>query len=293
MLTEDVTARCPLETSVTGRCHRVLGAKIPVPQSLPPSGIRSSRSNLMNVAVLLSRAARAHGEKLAIVQGEKSLSYGGLNRRAGRLAAALKGLGVQGGDRVAILQHNAPPFLETLFGLFRLGAIAVPINFRLHPREIGFILEQSQSRAVIHGEFFNPWIPEARAASSVKHWIGTGDSPSNYSLDYEGLLAQAPEPLGDVDLDEDALAWLFYTSGTTGKPKGAMLSHRNLMSMTLSFFADHYVPDEEDVALHAAPLSHGSGLYSLPMVARAATNILHDSVGFKPALVFEEPHAGK
>ena len=242
----------------------------------------------MNAAVLLSRAARTHGEKLAVVQGKKTLSYGELNRRAGQLAAALRGLGVQVGDRVAILQHNAPPFLETLFALFRLGAIAVPINFRLHPREIGFILEQSQTKAVIHGEFFNQWIPEARAASSVKHWIGTGDKLSNHSLGYESLLPQAPELLTDVELDEDALAWLFYTSGTTGKPKGAMLSHRNLMAMTMSFFADHYVPDETDVALHAAPLSHGSGLYSLPMVARAVTNILHDSAGFKPALVFEE-----
>ena len=166
--------------------------------------------------------------------------------------------------------------------------MAVPINVRLHPREVGYILEQSLATAVIHGDFINPRIPQARRETSVRHWISTGDLASADSLGYEDLLAQGPELPDDVELDEDALAWLFYTSGTTGKPKGAMLSHRNLLAMTMSFFADHYVPDETDVALHAAPLSHGSGLYALPLVARAVTNILHDSVGFSPALVFEE-----
>ena len=242
----------------------------------------------MNLALLLSRAARAHGGKPALVQGDRILNYEEFNRRTGRLAGSLRDLGIRSGDRVAILQHNAPPFLETLFALFRLGAVAVPLNFRLHPREIRYILEQSRSTAVIHGDFFNPRIPQARQGTSVSHWISTGKPASDDSLGYEDLLAQGPELLDDVELDEDALAWLFYTSGTTGKPKGAMLSHRNLLAMIMSFFADHYVPDETDVALHAAPLSHGSGLYTLPLVARGVTNILHDSVGFSPAGVFEE-----
>ncbi len=242
----------------------------------------------MNLAVLLSRAARAHPDKPALVQGDRILDYREFNRRTGRLAGALRDLGVGEGDRVAILQHNAPPFLETLFALFRLGAVAVPLNVRLHPREVRYILEHSLATAVIHGDFFKPRIPQARRGTSVRHWISTGSPASADSLGYESLLAQAPVLLADADLEEDALAWLFYTSGTTGKPKGAMLSHRNLLAMTMSFFADHYVPDETDVALHAAPLSHGSGLYALPLVARAVTNILHDSVGFIPARVFEE-----
>lgn len=242
----------------------------------------------MNLALLLSRAARAYGEQPALVQGDRILNYTEFNRRTGRLAGALKDLGVRKGDRVAILQHNAPPFLETLFALFRLGAVAVPLNFRLHPLEIRYILEQSLATAVIHGDFFNSRIPQASQGASVRHWISTGKLAASNSLSYEDLLAQAPELLDDTNLVEDALAWLFYTSGTTGKPKGAMLSHRNLLAMTMSFFADHYVPDETDVALHAAPLSHGSGLYALPLVARGVTNILHDSNGFIPGLVLEE-----
>ena len=242
----------------------------------------------MNLSLLLSRAARAHPDKPALVQGDRILNYEEFNRRTGRLAGALRDLGIRMGDRVAILQHNAPPFLETLFALFRLGAVAVPINVRLHPREVRYILEQSQTTTVIHGDFINPRLPQARRETSVRHWIGTGEHASTDSLGYEDLLVQAPELLDDVELAENALAWLFYTSGTTGKPKGAMLSHRNLLAMIMSFFADHYVPDETDVALHAAPLSHGSGLYALPLVARGVTNILHDSVGFSPSLVFEE-----
>ena len=242
----------------------------------------------MNLSLLLSRAARAHPDRPALVQGDRILNYEEFNRRTGRLAGALRDLGVRMGDRVAILQHNAPPFLETLFALFRLGAVAVPINVRLHPREVRYILEQSRTAAVIHGDFINPRISQARRETSVRHWISTGDRASTDTFGYEDLLAQTSELPDDVELEENALAWLFYTSGTTGKPKGAMLSHRNLLAMTMSFFADHFVPDETDVALHAAPLSHGSGLYALPLVARGVSNILHDSVGFSPALVFEE-----
>ena len=242
----------------------------------------------MNVALLLSRSAQTYGQKLAVVQGKKYLSYHDLNQRVGRLAYALRTLGVQRGDRVAIIQHNGLPFFESLFSLFRLGAIAVPINWRLHPREITFILEQSQSKVVIHGESFVKWISDVQAKLSVQHWICIGGNHSPPFLKYEELVAQAPRTAGDVDIEEDEIAWLFYTSGTTGKPKGAMLSHQNLMSMTMSFFSDHYMPNESDVAFHAAPLSHGSGLYSLPLVARAVTNILHDSITFKPSLVFEE-----
>ena len=244
----------------------------------------------MNVAILLSRAAQANGEKLAVVQGNKHLCYQELNLRAGKIAYALKKLGVNRGDRVALIQHNAPPFLETLFGLFKLGAVAVPINWRLHPREITFILEQSGTKVVVQDESFPSWVSGCHDQLQIEHWIQIGGETQPHFINYEDLLAQTPEPLPDEELEDNSLAWLFYTSGTTGKPKGAMLSHRNLMSMTMNFFADHYVPDEADIAFHAAPLSHGSGLYSLPMVGRGVTNVLHDSIGFKPGLVLEELH---
>ena len=120
----------------------------------------------------------------------------------------------------------------------------------------------------------------------VRHYICTTE-PLEGMISYESFIQGKSASFVDIDVERDDLAWLFYTSGTTGSPKGAMLTHHNLLAMTMSFFADMTSLGPGDVILHAAPLSHGSGLYSLPNIAKGAANVILKSKSFEPKLVFE------
>jgi long-chain acyl-CoA synthetase len=207
--------------------------------------------------------------------------YGELAGRAARLAGALRDrYGLEPGDRVALVMHNCPEFLELLYACWHAGLAAVPVNAKLHPLELRFILEHSAARLCFA-------TPEQAGAIAAE----TGDLPGLREL----VDVQAPaycslarsEPIDMVERGPDDLAWLFYTSGTTGRPKGAMLSHRNLLAMTLCYFADVDSIAPGDCMLHAAPLSHGSGLYGLPHLAAGVCQVIPESGGFDPAEIFE------
>ena len=210
----------------------------------------------MNPVTWLDRAARADPRRPAIYAGERPwATYGELAERAARLAAGLRGsMGFSPGDRVAIVMKNTPEYLVALYGIWWAGLAAVPVNAKLHAKEIAFIVEDAGARLTIE---------DARQV---------------------GELA-AGEPAAFAARDPGDLAWLFYTSGTTGRPKGAMLSARNLAQMTLGYFADvdHVLQDGR--LLHAAPLSHGSGLYNFTHLARGAAQVIPESGGFDPAEV--------
>jgi long-chain acyl-CoA synthetase len=226
----------------------------------------------MNIALWLDRAGRSHPEQPAIMSGANLVSdFGRFARRAAALARGLGRLGLAHGDRVAIAAHNCPDYLEVLFGAWHGGFVAVPVNAKLHPAEIGWILEHSGARAA----FASPNLADALSAhcpSAVTDLIVLG-SPS-----YEQLVAEDGGPV--VSRRHDDLAWLFYTSGTTGRPKGAMLTHRNLIAMSLAYLSDVDATDPGDALLHAAPMSHGSGLYSMAQVCRMAVNVIPESGGF-------------
>lgn len=242
----------------------------------------------MNVSQLLTKSARTSPQTLALVHGAKRLTYAQFNARVNRLANALCRLGIQQGDNVAVLQYNYPETLESIFACFKAGCGAVPINFRLHPNEFAFIIDHSEAKVVILSPEFNEAIIGIRKRiSSVRHLI-TLSAAQGEILDYEKFLSVETDQFRDADVQPDDLAWLFYTSGTTGMPKGAMLTHRNLMAMTMNFYADicpGFGPD--DVVLHAAPLSHGSGIYALPNIGKAATNVILGSKSFDPELIFK------
>ena len=241
----------------------------------------------MNLAKLLTKTARAFPKKLALVHGPKQLTYAQFNQRANRLANALLGLGVRPGDNVAVLQYNYLETLETIFACFKAGCGAVPINFRLHPNECAFIIDHSQARAVVLSPEFKESVMDTRRdIPDVEHLI-TLKGASGELRDYEDLLAAASPDLEDALIDPEQLAWLFYTSGTTGQPKGAMLTHRNLLAMTMNFYADMSSLGPEDAILHGAPLSHGSGLYGLPNIAKGALNVILANKTFDPDLVFQ------
>ncbi|MFQ5998699.1 MAG: long-chain fatty acid--CoA ligase, partial [Candidatus Bathyarchaeia archaeon] len=239
----------------------------------------------MNLGVLLANSAKTHPDKVAFVYGDAYETYMQLNKRVNALGNSLRSLGLRKQARVAIIQNNCPQLIESLFACFKAGYTAVPINSRLHPNEFSYILDQSESSAAIFGEEFKEIIHEIkRNALSVEHLICLSN-PEEGMLDYEKLIASNRENEISTDAGLDDLAWLFYTSGTTGKPKGAMLTHRNLMVMTTTFFADLYPAAEHDVALHAAPLTHGSGLYTIPLLSKGVTNIILKSKSFDPTLL--------
>jgi acyl-CoA synthetase (AMP-forming)/AMP-acid ligase II len=241
----------------------------------------------VNIGTLLTKSARTYPDNPAVIHGERHYTYAQFNERANRLANALTMSGIKHGDNVAILQYNYPETLESIFACFKAGIGAVPINFRLHPKESAFIIDHSQSRAVIISPEFNESLVEVRKLMPKVELIITTQGATGELKDYGTLLNEADASWSDVAVDPDDLAWLFYTSGTTGMPKGAMLTHRNMLAMIMNFYADMTPLGPDDAILHAAPLSHGSGIYGLPNVAKAATNVILDSKSFDPELVFQ------
>lgn len=241
----------------------------------------------MNVGTLFTKAARTFPERPAIVYGDYELNYREANARINQLANALRSLEIKKGSNVAILLHNCPEFIETLFACFKAGIGTVPINFRLHPKECAFIIDNSEAAAVVLGEDFRDSLYALRKEMPrVKHFICISE-PLEGMIPYAELLQGRPTSFPDEEVERDDLAWLFYTSGTTGKPKGAMLTHHVIMMMTMNFYADMSPLGPEDVVLHAAPLSHGSGLYGVPNVGKGAANVILRSKAFEPKIVFE------
>lgn len=242
----------------------------------------------MNIGTLLTKAARTFPDNLATAHGPRRSTYAKFNARTNRVANALSALGVVRGDHVAILMYNRPEMLEAMFACFKAGCGAVPINFRLHPQECAFIIDHCGAKAIIISSEFEEAIASIKGLiPQVNDIVVVGPAESSEPTAYESMLASQSDQFADVDVDVDVVAWLFYTSGTTGQPKGAMLTHRNLLAMTMNFYADmscNFGPD--DVTLHAAPLSHGSGLYALPNVGKAAAHVFLESLSFSTEAVF-------
>jgi acyl-CoA synthetase (AMP-forming)/AMP-acid ligase II len=232
----------------------------------------------MNQAILLARAAQTFPDQPAVTDGSRGrIAYSELAARCSRLAGGLREkLGLEPGDRVALAMKNAPAYFEILYGLWWAGIAAVPVNAKLHRSEFAFILENSGARAVFVTPDLSETIAPLRAEiDTLDHVIEAGSADQRQLMAGDGI---APADSGPEDL-----AWLFYTSGTTGRPKGAMLTNRNLMAMVANYFADVDQIAPDDCMVHGAPLSHGSGLYALAHVAKAANNVIPDSGGFEPA----------
>jgi acyl-CoA synthetase (AMP-forming)/AMP-acid ligase II len=231
---------------------------------MPPALEQSRR---LVVPELTGRACRRRPERPAIVYGEEFRTHAELHERAARLASVLAAGGVGAGDRVALLLHNRIEFVEALLACHDLAAIAVPINFRLASDEIEYILADSGSVALIHDSA----VPTAEVGLVLE--IGRS---------YEAAVASAPPRLQTPELLEDDVALMCYTSGTTGRPKGALLTHGNLVASTLSWIHEMGAgPD--DVWLSGQPLFHIGGINGLlPFLVLGATVIITPSTTFDP-----------
>jgi long-chain acyl-CoA synthetase len=232
----------------------------------------------MNIAAWLSRAGLSHPGLPAVGYGPRVVqSYGELAGRAARLASALHRLGLKPGDRVAIIARNCVEYVEVIHGIWHAGLAAVPANAKLHGRELGYILEHSGARVCFATSGLDAEVAP-HAPPSLERLIVIG------SAEYDALFAA--DPIGVEPRDGNDLAWLFYTSGTTGRPKGAMLTHHNLAQASFAYLTEVDATAPGDSVLHAAPMSHGSGLYMMAHVARMGINVVPESGSFEPDEIF-------
>jgi long-chain acyl-CoA synthetase len=229
----------------------------------------------MNVASWLYRSGLSHGDRSAAATGTRVVAnYRDLATRAARLAGALRDrLKLAPGERVAIVAKNSPAYLELLYGIWHAGLAGVPANAKLHGAELGYILDHSGARICFASRGLDAEIAP-HAPQSLERLIAIG------SPDYETLFTA--DAIDLVPRSGDDLAWLFYTSGTTGRPKGAMLTHRSLVEASLAYGAEVDPVTPGDAILHAAPMSHGSGLYIMQHVARLGLQVTPESGGFEP-----------
>jgi long-chain acyl-CoA synthetase len=231
----------------------------------------------MNPALWLERSAKLHAARPALARGlEATHTYAGLADAAARTARWLHAAGLESGDRVGLYLRNAPEYLLALWGTWWAGGVVVPINERLHGREAGWILEHSGARLVFvdgaHAQALAGFAPPHCRLLDV-----AADAPPWRHAD---VLAT---PVERADGDP---AWLFYTSGTTGRPKGVTLTPRNLRECAMAYLATVQPLQPGHTGLHPGPLSHGSGLYHLPYVMTGGVNVVPASGGFDPHEVF-------
>jgi len=232
----------------------------------------------MSLVDLLIRQARLKPDFAAVFNGTVlHASYGQWAARSAGLAQRLQAAGLQSGDRVVLLMHNHPRYLEVLWGAWWAGLVVVPVNAKLHPREVEWIIDNAQARWA----FVTTDVAPTKLAG-LMHQVDIE------SREADQLLAPAPDAMAVAVRARQPgdLAWLFYTSGTTGRPKGVMLTHRNLMTMGMSYFVDVDPVAPQDTIVYAAPMSHGAGLYAIPHVMAGARHVVPASGGVEPAELF-------
>ncbi|WP_428415010.1 AMP-binding protein [Methylibium sp.] len=232
----------------------------------------------MNLARWLVRAALAHPDRPAVLLGDEVvLDYRALAGRVARLAGHLREtLGLQPGERVALCMHNHVRYLELLYAAWWAGLVVVPINAKLHPSEVAFIVGDAEAAVLfISEDLAADMLVHHAALPTLRHVFTPADATYRAALETAAI--------DTVHRAPDDLAWLFYTSGTTGRPKGVMQSHRNLYAMTACYFMDVDEVTADDAIVYAAPMSHGAGMYNFAFVAKAARHVVPVSGGFDPA----------
>lgn len=232
----------------------------------------------MNIANWLYARARQTPDAPALFRGADCYAtYGGFASQSQALADGLaRDYGVHAGDRVALYMPNRIEYLVALYAIWWLGAVAVPINYKLHAREAGWIA--NNAAAVLLVTDTGAQFPADALAPGMRE-IGI-DTPI-FDAVRRAQRFQMP-----ARTEPNALAWLFYTSGTTGRPKGVMLSHENLIAMSMCYLCDVDNVTSRDYWLYAAPMSHGAGLYNFPFVRAGGRHIVPTSRGFDGQEIF-------
>ncbi len=232
----------------------------------------------MNFAMWLQRTADIAPDRPALYLGTQLVAdYAAFRDRAASLGQWITAQGIRPGDHVAVFMTNAPDYLIAQYGIWYAGAVAVLVNAKLHGKEAAFILSDSGTKAV----FASPDQAEALRDAGVTCPIIESGSEAFLSATTGPGMAQP------VARRADDLCWLFYTSGTTGRPKGVMITNRMLMTMSLCYEADVDHVRADDAVIYAAPMSHGAGIYNMLHVRQGAKHVCPVSGGFDPAEIFD------
>lgn len=216
-----------------------------------------------NIGRFLAKRASLSPKKEALVLGDVRLTWKQLNERSNRLAVAMAELGVTRGDRVALLALNEVEFFDLYFGLGKIGAILVPVNHRLAGPEIEYIVNDCQARVFIFGPEFTQVAESIRDRLPCEHLVALADDAPDYARSYKSLVSGAPDAEPEIDAGGDDTLTILYTSGTTGRPKGAELTHDGYFGTSVTLRATF--GDIGEVLLMPLPLFHIGGLAPVPM----------------------------
>ncbi|SHV23021.1 acyl-CoA synthetase (AMP-forming)/AMP-acid ligase II [Mycobacteroides abscessus subsp. abscessus] len=226
----------------------------------------------------VTRRSFLNAGRTALISNGEHITYADLDRRTNQLAAALIALGVRKGDRVAVLLVNSAEFIEVLLGCAKIGAITVPLNVRLAAPEIGYILADSGADVLI---FHEPLAAQATTAvtesrARVRHIVRAGGVPATGELSYDDLISGGTLDAINGDVEGRDPAFIMYTSGTTGRPKGAILTHDNLLWNAINVLGTDIGVRGDDVTAAVAPMFHigGLGVHTLPLLYVGGTSVI-------------------
>ncbi|MFG1204447.1 acyl-CoA synthetase [Xanthobacter aminoxidans] len=250
----------------------------------PRGGVARTSRRVMNLSHFLRQAARRLPAHIAFVEGERTVTWAEMDARVDAMAAELAARGVVKGDRILVQSKNCVEMFESMFAAFRLGAVWVPTNFRQTPGEVAYLASASGASLMICHRDFPEHVEAARAeAPAIREVIAIG--AADFGADYgEIVAARLGEEVPVADVEHDDPCWFFFTSGTTGRPKAAVLTHGQMAFVITNHLCD-LMPGttEQDASLVVAPLSHGAGVHQLVQVARGVKTILMPSERFDAA----------
>ncbi len=236
--------------------------------------IRRHLARNLVLGEIFARTARKYPGKPAVVSEEGTLTYRELDERVNRLAAAWLDLGVSRGDKVAVLMPNSIRTIESYYAAHKCGAVVVPVNIRLSPKEVKYILDHADARVLVYDEALEETVRVLRQErTGIEHWVVAGKAGRPDTLEYEKLLlaGRDEEPL--VPVDDDDVCYIAYTAGTTGLPKGAMITHKNA-AMTAMISVASFRIGAEDRYFVAPPIFHVAGYGAVNICFQVGATVL-------------------
>lgn len=248
-----------------------------------------SQAQSVNLSTLLAQTAALFPDRPGLIQGDRAWTWSEINGRVDALVQGLRSLGVKAGDKILVQSRNNSALFESCWAAFRLGAVWVPINFRLTPPEVAYLGSSSEASVMLAEDCFAVHVDAVKSASAYLRQVITIGQARDGEVSFDELVQQnlgAPTAMAEVGADTGL--WYFYTSGTTGHPKAAMLTHGQMAFVVTNHLAD-LIPgtDEKDCSIAVAPLSHGAGIHALLNVARGAPTVLLSSDKLEPEVFWQ------